>query len=205
MNRMKTPFLVSCVIGAVAAVAAVAVVAAAPQDASTPAPAAFEVATVKPNKSGDGRQFIQRQPGGRVTVTNMPLRQLITFAYQLAPFQLVGGPSWIASRSLRHGREARRQSGIPGRQARGPDPIQLAMRTLMADRFKLKTHRETREMDIYALTLVKPGVPGPALKPADDRLRGADESRTARRRPAAGPPRFRRAASCRAASWAAPA
>ena len=33
--------------------------------------ATFEVATVKPNKSGEPRQFIQRQPGGRVTVTNM--------------------------------------------------------------------------------------------------------------------------------------
>ena len=40
----------------------------------------------------------------------------------------------------------------------------LAMRSLLAERFKLKLHKETREMDVYALVMVKPGVPGPALK-----------------------------------------
>jgi uncharacterized protein (TIGR03435 family) len=95
----------------------------------------------------------------------MPLRQLITFAYVLAPFQLAGGPSWIASDrfDMVAKLEGNPEFGMPGS---GPDPIQLAMRTLLADRFALKTHRETREMDIYALTLVKPGAPGPGLKPA---------------------------------------
>ena len=65
--------------------------------AQEPAKEQFEVATVKMNRSGDFRQFIQRQPGGRITVTNMPVRQLITFAYQLAQFQLIGGPSWMSS------------------------------------------------------------------------------------------------------------
>jgi hypothetical protein len=43
------------------------------------------VATVKPNKSGDQGQFIGLQPGGRVSVTNMPLRALITFASRDTP------------------------------------------------------------------------------------------------------------------------
>src|SRR5438045_8267319 len=65
-----------------------------------PAPAAsanavFEVATLKLNKSGERGGGIRRLPGGRVTVTNMPARGLITFAYQLAQYQLVGGPSWL--------------------------------------------------------------------------------------------------------------
>jgi uncharacterized protein (TIGR03435 family) len=156
---MKKLWLVPCLVGALAVVTG-----AARQPPSPPAQP-FEVATVKPNKSGDGRQFIQRQPGGRVTVTNMPLRQLITFAYVLAPFQLVGGPSWIASDrfDMVAKLEGNPEFGMPGS---GPDPIQLAMRTLLADRFALKTHRETREMDIYALTLVKSGAPGPGLKPA---------------------------------------
>src|SRR5580765_2778698 len=156
---MKKLLLASCVIAAFIVVTGVA------QEPPPPAAQTFEVATVKPNKSGDGRQFIQRQPGGRVTVTNMPLRQLITFAYVLAPFQLVGGPSWIASDhfDMVAKLEGNPEFGMPGG---GPDPIQLAMRTLMADRFKLKTHRETREMDIYALVMVKPGIPGSALKPS---------------------------------------
>jgi uncharacterized protein (TIGR03435 family) len=157
MKTMKTLLLVSCAIGAAA------VVAAASQDASPSA--TFEVATVKPNKSGEPRQFIQRQPGGRVTVTNMPLRALITFAYQLAPFQLVGGPSWLAADRFDMVAKLEGNPEFPA-PGSGPDPIQLAMRGLMADRFKLKTHHETREMEIYALVTVKPGVPGPALKPA---------------------------------------
>ena len=46
--------------------------------------------------------------------------------------------------------------------------MMLAMRTLLAERFKLAVHRETRQLDNYALNMVKPGQPGPALKPAND-------------------------------------
>src|SRR5262245_17399645 len=54
----------------------------------------FEVATIKPNKSGDGRVMMQIQPGGRFSATNVTLRQLIRNAYQLQDFQIVGGPGW---------------------------------------------------------------------------------------------------------------
>src|SRR3979490_1344093 len=66
---------------------------------ATPAIAsrAFEVASVKPNKSGDGRIFFQMQPGGRFTATNVPVRELIRRAYGIQNFQLVGGPDWIGS------------------------------------------------------------------------------------------------------------
>ena len=44
--------------------------------------------------------------------------------------------------------------------------MMLATRTLLADRFKLAIHKETRELDIYALMMVKPGgKPGPKLSP----------------------------------------
>src|SRR5262245_64276787 len=69
---------------------------AVPPPASPPAApdpsAAFEVASVKPNKSGDGRIMIGGPPGGRFTMTNVPLRQIIQLAYQIQPFQLIGGP-----------------------------------------------------------------------------------------------------------------
>jgi uncharacterized protein (TIGR03435 family) len=128
------------------------------------APPAFEVSIVKPNKSADTNGMLQRLPGGRMTVTNMPLRPMITFAYQLAQYQLVGGPGWLATDRFD---VVAKMNGNPEAVApgRGPDVMQLALRTLLADRFKLKVHRETRELDIYALVMVKGETPGPLLKP----------------------------------------
>ena len=65
----------------VAIVAATAVAAA-----QTPSPApTFEVASIKPNKSGDGRIAIAFQPGGRFTATGVTLRMLIADAVRHAP------------------------------------------------------------------------------------------------------------------------
>jgi len=129
-------------------------------------PMSFEAASIRPNKSGDFSQFIRRQPGGRMTVTNMPLRALITFAYQLQQQQLVGGPSWVANDRFDI---VAKMEGDPAPVApgAGPDPLMLAMRTLLTERFKLVTHKETRELDVYALLPVRPdGKLGTAIKPS---------------------------------------
>jgi hypothetical protein len=56
----------------------------------------FEVASVKPNKSGiAGKVSIQTQPGGRFTAENVTVRQMIRFAYQLQDSQLSGAPKWL--------------------------------------------------------------------------------------------------------------
>ncbi len=129
--------------------------------------ATFEVATVKANKSGDTNGMLRQQPGGRMTASNMPLRPMITFAYQLAAFQLVGGPGWLATDrydivAKLEGDPREQAPPVPGT---APAPMQIALRGLLAERFKLKVHRETREMDIYALVMAKPGGnPGPELK-----------------------------------------
>jgi uncharacterized protein (TIGR03435 family) len=173
---MRKLILVACLAGAVAIVAG----------AQDIAPPAFEVATIKLNKSGDQRQFIQRAPGNRINVTNVPTRQLITFAYQLAQFQLVGGPSWLSADRFDI---VAKLEGDPvfTPPGSGPDPIQLAMRTLLADRFKLKTHPEMREMDIYALVLAKRGGgPGPGLKPSTTDCAAMMNAR--RNGPPPGPP-----------------
>src|SRR4051812_26528902 len=61
------------------------------------APLQFEVASVKPNKSGGGQVSIGIQPGGRFNASNVTLRDLIRIAYQVQPFQIVGGPDWLSS------------------------------------------------------------------------------------------------------------
>jgi len=159
---------------------ATAFVVAGPQDAAP----AFEVATIKENTSGERLAGIRRQAGGRVTVTNIAPRALIRYAYQLADFQLVGGPSWMDNDKfdMVAKLEGDPEYGIPGG---APDAIQLAMRNLLADRFKLKIHRETREMDIYALVMAKAGTPGPGLKPSTADCKAMAE---AARRGTAPPP-----------------
>ena len=125
----------------------------------------YEAASVKPNKTAPQGSSIRRFPGGRLQATNMPLRALITFAYQLQPFQLVGDPGWLRTETfdIVAKMEGDPPPVMPGQ---GPDPHMVAMRNLLADRFKLTVHRETREMDIYALVIARPdGKPGPALKP----------------------------------------
>src|SRR4029077_10072718 len=123
-------------------VAIVAATAAAAAQTPPPAPA-FEVASIKPNKSGDGRFSIGLQPGGRFMATGVPVRQLIAFAYgipgqQLPAFRIIGGPGWM--NSDRFDIVAKAEGDV----APGPNsPLPLMLRALLADRFKLVVHNES--------------------------------------------------------------
>jgi uncharacterized protein (TIGR03435 family) len=152
-------------------------------------PQAFEVASVRPNKSGAQASSIRRQPGGGLTATNMPLRALITFAFQLQPFQVVGDPAWIRNE---HFDIVAKMEGNPAPVAPFSgrlDPLMLAMQTLLAERFKLTVHHETREMDIYALVLARAdGKLGPALKPSTQNCAAVMAAAIARGGPPPAPP-----------------
>jgi uncharacterized protein (TIGR03435 family) len=129
-------------------------------------PLNFEAASIKPSAATTPGAGIRRQPGGRFYTINMPVKALITFAYQIQDYQLIGGLGPVAND--RFDIVAKMDGDpppiIPGS---GADHMMLAMRTLLADRFKLVVHRETRELDIYALTRANPDGPlGRALKPA---------------------------------------
>jgi uncharacterized protein (TIGR03435 family) len=141
--------------------------AQAPTPAQPPAsfPTTFEVVSVKPNRSGDDGISIRRQPGGRFSTVNAPLRSLITLAYQIQGFQLGDVPDWVNTE--RWDIVARMDADPPPMPPGTPnDPMILAVRALLADRFRLSAHRETQERDIYALVMARPdGKPGPALKP----------------------------------------
>ena len=121
----------------------------------------FEVASVKPNKSGDQRVMMQLPPNGRITATNIPLRMLLRQAFDVQDFQIVGGPNWIASDRFDIVAKA------PDGMTTGPEQIRPMLRALLADRFKLVTHHETREMAIYSLVLARAdGKLGPKLSAA---------------------------------------
>src|SRR5688572_17248494 len=57
----------------------------------------FEVAAVRRNVSGDQNASTQLQPGGRVTITNNTLFNMIRNAYNVQSFQVLGGPDWVRS------------------------------------------------------------------------------------------------------------
>jgi uncharacterized protein (TIGR03435 family) len=124
-------------------------------------PPAFEVASIKPNVSGAAGGGMADRLGGLFTVTNLTLRNMIGSAFRddtpLMPFQIVGGPSWIDS--SRFDIVAKAASGVSLKTAT------TMLRTLLEDRFALKTHAETRQLPIFTLVRAKSdGTLGPQLR-----------------------------------------
>ena len=126
---------------------------------TSPSRLEFEAASIKPNNSTSlGRRFGVR--GDRFVATNETLWQLIAVAYgtpgllpqPLADYQLSGGPKWI--NSDRFDVEARAVGDVV-RGTEGTRRKQLMLQTLLAERFKLVVHHETRELPIYALVLAR--------------------------------------------------
>jgi uncharacterized protein (TIGR03435 family) len=111
-------------------------------------PLAFEVASIKPNKSGDNPQSTRLQPGGGFSATNVSVRFLIRVSYgQFQEALVSGGPSWLDT--------DRYDIVAKGDGPASPPQINLMIRTLLADRFKLTTHQEMQELPIYALVLTR--------------------------------------------------
>jgi hypothetical protein len=108
---------------------------------------AFEVASIKANRSRDARSALMPQPGGRLTATNVTVAELIRFAYDLPAFQVTGGPDWLGSD--RFDVIAKAEGDPPSAQKR------LMLRRLLAERFNLIAHTETRELSLYALVLAR--------------------------------------------------
>jgi len=134
---------------------------------------AFAVASIKQNPSNWNERTQHPmgagyQPGGRLTATNASLKLLIQFAYAdyddsllghslpLLASQVVGGPSWMDS----VGYDIEAKPEIPT----DPKHAWLMLQTLLADRFKLALHRETRDLPIYDLTAAKGGLKLPPPK-----------------------------------------
>jgi uncharacterized protein (TIGR03435 family) len=133
---------------------------------------AFEVASVKPSNPGSqsdsnfplGPGDVYVPNGGYFSATGFPLVTYIFFAYKVAGNQaqslLPQLPNWATTE--RFDIQARAE-GNPGK-----DQMRLMMRALLAERFKLATHNETREAPVFAFVLAKKGTTGPQLQPHSD-------------------------------------
>jgi uncharacterized protein (TIGR03435 family) len=130
------------------AVIVLALLAAVAALAQAPEPAAFEIASVKPS-APDGKDVtISGFAPSQFTVRNARLDQIVSYAYSTLDVQrIVGGPEWI--RSDRFDIAARYPAGYSSSH------VQEMLRGLLADRFKLRLHSETKQEGIYALVLAR--------------------------------------------------
>jgi uncharacterized protein (TIGR03435 family) len=122
-----------------------------------PAPR-FEAASIRPGKSDLTYPSVQGRSPGRYAIDNASLVDLIRQAYSLPPFAIVGGPEW--ARRVRFDVVA----VAPGSSF---SQHRSMLQTLLAERFALQVHRETRQQPVYELVKARSdGRLGPNLKPS---------------------------------------
>jgi bla regulator protein blaR1 len=117
---------------------------------TAPAPLTFDVASVKPSAETRG-MFGGFLPGGSLRLSGATLKNLISLAYSVRGFQISSAPSWADS--ARFDINARMDTP-PADESRNTT---RRLANLLADRFQLAFHRETKEQQIYALTAAKGG------------------------------------------------
>jgi uncharacterized protein (TIGR03435 family) len=123
-------------------------------DAKSPA---FEVASVKSNRSGDLRQEFSVTPNGNVRLTNATVRMLIRMAYRVQDFQILGSPPWTDIDRF----------DVTARAPVGTTAAAVPQmgRALLQDRFALLAHADMRDMLMYALVVSSRGRPlGPRIR-----------------------------------------
>lgn len=166
-NRQKPTFTIKLQrIVVTLFVIAILCVSAAAQAAAPTQP--FDVASIHINNTEtDGHHHIINNPAeSHFRTANLALRDLIQFAYGLPNSQILGGPSWLDS--IMFDIDAKSDPSVdlqlhalPTEQARHQK--QLMVQALLADRFQLRAHQETRQLPVYALVVTKDG---PKFKPS---------------------------------------
>ena len=139
--------LSAIVLGSILAVAGVSAQSSSP---------AFEVASIKRNTTGSLNANAARVAGDRYRAENVSLISLLRVAYAVQEFQIAGHPAW--ANVDRFDIDAKMEAGA------NPRDWPLMVQRLLADRFKLALHRESREGPIYTLVV---GSNGPRLTAAE--------------------------------------
>ena len=108
---------------------------------------AYDVASIKPNKSGESGGSWGRRPGGRWIMVNTAISVMILQAYPTKVDELFGAPDWVASEPY----------DVEARASFEPtiEEHRVMLRALLADRFKFAAHYETRERPIYNLVVAR--------------------------------------------------
>jgi uncharacterized protein (TIGR03435 family) len=135
----------------------------------------FEVASIKP-AAGDGIMNVRPLPGRLTALAT--LQVLMQYAYGVQPFQIVGGPGWVSS--THYEIDARAGAAVDRER------LFLMLQPLIEDRFRLKTHREMKDVPVFWLASDRRGLKLPAPRdgacvesPADAALEWAGGGRMA--------------------------
>jgi uncharacterized protein (TIGR03435 family) len=125
--------------------------AASPQNPA--ARPVFEAASIKMTAptGGSGKSYSRGTPG--LLRASMTLKSYIMMAYNLHPFQVTGGPKWIDDSTYDIVAKLDHLEDAAGKQL--GDATMLALQALLADRFQLKFHHDTKEMPAFVLTANK--------------------------------------------------
>jgi len=110
----------------------------------------FDVASIKPSDPAARRMSLDSLSGGRLTARSVSLSWLVQFAYHLESYQISGGPGWMLT--SRYDVTARVADSTAGE-----DKVRQMAQALLADRFALKVHIESRELPVYKLVNVRQG------------------------------------------------
>lgn len=137
--------------------------------AQTPQPQRFEVASIRPSSAERGASSGIGTGNGRLNAQNVTLLRCIIGAYTLGPSQITGGPDWLDSD--RFDILAKAEDSI------NDDSEFMAMlQILLAERFKLVAHRETRMLPVLVLEVTKNG---PKMKASEgESIRNTRNSNT---------------------------
>jgi uncharacterized protein (TIGR03435 family) len=106
----------------------------------------FEVASIRPGSLSIPGGWMRRDPG-MLSITNLTLKEMIVSAWRVRPFQVLGGPAWVDS--ARYNISAKPEGDVKYEQQ------MLKLQSLLAERFQLSMHSETRDLPIYALVLAR--------------------------------------------------
>jgi uncharacterized protein (TIGR03435 family) len=126
---------------------------AAAQQAQAAAPKSFEVASIKPSAPiANGMMMVRMgtSPGGRWTASGVTVSMLIQQAYDIRDYQISGGPGWLTTERY----DIVAKAELPDLDR---ETLKVLLQSLLAERFALKVHRETKELPIYTLVVGKDG------------------------------------------------
>jgi len=114
----------------------------------------FEVVSVKPNNTGSGSSH-SNSDQGRLTGTNLSLRDLIVNAYGIRDYQLQG-PEWL--KTQRFDIAGKFPEALSKDRDKYRAALESMMRKMLADRFKLAVHRDQKTFSVYGLVVAKGGI-----------------------------------------------